>query len=264
VVAQRGYQQEQEHEFGQRGSPATVSFPPHSYGDYAQAAQAWGLLTSTSPDNADLVWACEPSSPLGQPYATWPESLTHQEPNELKRPESVLVLDCAYEPLRLSGSPCLCASQLNQVWQLWTPNKALGLTGIRAAYAIAPVNEEAVVEALEAMASSWPVGAHGVALLQAWVQPEVQQWLANSLLTLKAWKLDQIALLQSLGWTCLPSDANFFCAQPVQAVDVSRLRDAGVKLRDATSFGLPGYFRVSVQGPEAQAALRATLQGMLL
>lgn len=243
---------------------ATVSFPPHSYGDYAQAAQAWGLSTHASPDRADLVWACEPSSPLGQPHATWPESLTHPEPNDFKPPESVVVLDRAYEPLRLQGSPSLSATQLNQLWQLWTPNKALGLTGIRAAYAIAPVNEDSTVEALEAMAPSWPVGTHGVALLQAWVQPEVQQWLADSLLTLNAWKLEQIARLQSLGWTCLLSEANFFCARPAQAIDVNRLRDAGIKLRDATSFGLPGYFRLSVQDLEAQAALLATLQGTLV
>lgn len=256
AVAQRGYQQ--------GCGVAAVSLPPHSYGDYAQAARAWGLLTGVSPGNADLIWACEPSSPLGLPHATWPHSLPNQEPTEFKRSESVLVLDRAYEPLRLEGSPSLTTAQLRQIWQLWTPNKALGLTGIRAAYAIAPVSAQPLVEALEAMAPSWPVGAHGVALLQAWVQPGVQQWLANSLGTLRAWKADQIALLRNLGWTCLPSDANFFCVQPAQAVDMSRLREAGVKLRDATSFGLPGHFRLSVQGPEAQTALRATLQGMLV
>ena len=253
VVAQRGYHQ--------GCAPATVNFPSHSFGDYAQAAQAWGLSTHASPGSADLVWACEPSSPLGQPHATWPESLTQHEPNELNRPESVLVLDRAYEPLRLEGRPSLNAAQLSQVWQLWTPNKALGLTGIRAAYAIAPGKDGDIVDALESMAPSWPVGAHGAALLHAWVQPEVQQWLAKSLLTLKAWSLDQVTLLQALGWTCLPSEANFFCAQPARAVGVNLLRHAGIKLRDATSFGLPGYFRLSVQGPQAQAALKACLLG---
>ena len=248
--------------------PATVSFPLHSYGDYAQAARAWGLLTSASPDSADLVWACEPSSPLGQPHATWPESLTQQDPNGLQQPESIVILDRAYEPLRLEGRPSLSAAQLGQVWQLWTPNKALGLTGIRAAYAIAPLNltghAQPILDALEVMAPSWPIGVHGVALLQAWVQPEAQHWLVSSLSNLRAWKLDQIALLQRLGWASLPSEANFFCARPAQVVDVSRLRDAGIKLRDAASFGLPGHLRLSVQGPEAQAALQASLQGMLV
>lgn len=237
--------------------PATVHLPNCAYGDYAHAAQAWAMASVASSDSADLIWACEPSSPLGQPHAAWPESLQHDKPLQS---ESVLVLDRAYEPLRLSGSVGLTSDQLNRVWQLWTPNKALGLTGIRAAYAIAPVNAQAFVGTLEALAPSWPVGAHGVALLNAWVQPEVHQWLIESLQTLRQWKVDQLELLQSLGWTCLPSDANFFCAYPLLAVDVSRLRAAGIKLRDAASLGLPGHFRLSVQGPQALAALGAALQ----
>jgi histidinol-phosphate aminotransferase len=34
-----------------------------------------------------------------------------------------------------------------------------------------------------------------------------------------------------------------------------QLRSAGLKLRDASSFGLPGWVRVSTQSPDAQAAL---------
>jgi histidinol-phosphate aminotransferase len=95
--------------------------------------------------------------------------------------------------------------------------------------------------------------------LQAWVQPEVQAWLTDSLHTLRDWKARQIAQLETLGWTCLPSDANFFCAQPPQAVDVNALREAGIKLRDATSFGLPGHVRVGVLPPAAQDALQVAL-----
>jgi histidinol-phosphate aminotransferase len=165
------------------------------------------------------------------------------------------VLDCAYAPLRLEGEATLTEAQRAQVWQLWTPNKALGLTGVRAAYVIAPQGAHNSVTALERLCPSWPVGAHGVALLQAWVQPEVQAWLAKSLVTLRGWKTRQIAQLEALGWICLPSDANFFCAQPPQAIDVAALREAGVKLRDATSFGLPGHVRLGVLSPEAQDVL---------
>jgi len=37
------------------------------------------------------------------------------------------------------------------------------------------------------------------------------------------------------------------------------LRSLGIKLRDATSFGLPGLVRVSVQAPEAVDALEAAM-----
>ena len=228
-----------------------VCLPPHSYGDYLQAAQAWGLAVTQQPSDAQLVWACEPSSPLGGSHVSWPVF-------PIKVP---LVLDRAYEPLRLSGQPSLTRDPLAQIWQLWTPNKALGLTGVRAAYAIAPLGSEEAVAALERLCPSWPVGAHGVAMLQAWVQSDVQAWLASSLRTLRDWKSRQIDLLQALGWHCLPSEANFFCARPAPGCDLTALRAAGIKLRDTTSFGLPGHVRLGVLPPDAQDALALALQG---
>ncbi|MEY3124051.1 MAG: hypothetical protein RLZZ573_571 [Pseudomonadota bacterium] len=255
-------------------SPALVSLPPLAYGDYAHAAQAWGLHTTPHPDAAQLVWACEPASPLGGAHTAWPTWLADlgADPQawptpqaQAPQPRAPLVLDCAYAPLRLGGAPSLSAQQRNRVWQLWTPNKALGLTGVRAAYAIAPEGgqaeqvEMADVAALERLCASWPIGAHGVAMLQAWVQPEVQAWLAQSLQTLQDWKTRQIAMLQALGWNCLPSEANFFCAIAPIALNVVALRQAGIKLRDATSLGLPGHVRLGVLPPEAQDALALAL-----
>lgn len=234
----------------QRKETPRIFLPEHSYGDYAQAAQAWGLVEAATADTAQLVWACEPSSPLGIAHGPWPGQLS-----------ATLVLDRAYEPLRLTGACSLTSTQLAQVWQLWSPNKALGLTGVRAAYAIAPVGAEDKVAALERLCPSWPVGAHGVALLQAWVQPDVQAWLAASLLTLQVWKERQIRILERLGWHCLTSDANFFCARPALGCDLTQLRAEGIKLRDTTSFGLPSHVRLGVLPPVAQDALSLALQG---
>lgn len=229
----------------------SVSLPLHSYGDYAQAARAWNLELTTTSTQTDLVWACEPSSPLGGAHTQWPD-WSQDVP---------VMLDRAYEPLRLSGESSLNEQQLTKVWQLWTPNKALGLTGVRAAYAIAPLGAQMDVMGLERMCASWPVGAHGVALLQAWVQPSVQAWLCDSLHILREWKVRQLSLLKNLGWDCTASDTPFFCARPPGDVthdlpfDLQQLRLVGVKLRDATSFGLPGWVRLSVQPPTAQNEL---------
>ena len=234
-----------------------VCLPPHHYGDYAQAALAWGLPKASAAD-AGLLWACEPSSPLGQRHAGLAALVDGLQG---LRVGQQLVLDCAYAPLRLAGAPSLDAVQMDRLWQLYTPNKALGLTGIRAAYAIAPLGADTAP--LLALCPSWPVGAHGVALLQAWCSPASQQWLAQSLPTLRAWKARQMALLTSLGWVCLPSEANFFCARP--AIDgapqmLHRLRGHGIKLRDATSFGLPGHVRLGVLPPAAQDALAQAIK----
>jgi histidinol-phosphate aminotransferase len=158
---------------------------------------------------------------------------------------------------------------LQKFWQLWTPNKALGLTGVRAAYVIAPQDSEdavAQVVQLERLAPSWVVGAHGVAMLQAWTEPAVQTWLAGSLARLRDWKARQIAICESLGWICLPSNTNFFCARPAlpQGMDLQQalghVRAQGIKLRDCTSFGLPGHVRLSVMPPAAQDALHHAWQ----
>ncbi len=228
-----------------------VWLPPHHYGDYAAAAQAWGLQRVERAEQAQLAWACDPSSPLGQAQPGL---------GELVAAAPVLVLDRAYEPLRLDGALALTQEQLLRVWQLWTPNKALGLTGVRAAYVIAPLGALEAVKQLEQLCPSWPVGAQGVALLQAWTQDTVQAWLRDSLATLRAWKARQIGVCESLGWPCEPSVANYFCARPdlqgsELAVALQALRAQGIKLRDATSFGLQGRVRLGVLPPAAQDAL---------
>ena len=241
--------------------------PAHSYGDYAQAARVWGLDIARAPAapgrQPALHWACEPSSPLGQSdpaLMSW-----HGGPSADLR-----VLDCAYQPLRLDGRhSTLPASALPagalpaSAWQIWTPNKALGMTGVRAAYAIAPEDAAADVAALQALAASWVVGAHGVALLEAWTTPAVQQWLARSRGQLAQWKAAQIALCTALGWRVVPGSlANYFVARwPAHEGAQMRARLAwlrrehGIKLRDTASFGLAGAVRLGVLPPASQQAL---------
>ena len=234
-----------------RGGGHTVWQPAQAYGDYARAAAAWGLQRVADPAAADLLWLCEPSSPQGmaEPLA---QAVTGQG--------GVVVLDRAYEPLRLAGRCSLDAAALDTVWQLWSPNKALALTGVRGAYAIAPIGASALLPRLVQLAPSWPLGAHAVAMLSAWVQPETQAWLAQSREQLRGWKRQQVDGLHRLGWHCLPSDANYLCAQAPGPVSVAGLRAQGIKLRDTTSMGLPGHWRLSVQPPAAQNALAAAFR----
>jgi len=234
-----------------RAGGRRVWLPALSYGDYAHAAKGWGLLRVNEPGQADLLWLCEPSSPLGTA-----ELLA----NAVARQGGVVVLDRAYEPLRLSGHCSLSADAQDHVWQLWTPNKALGLTGVRGAFAIAPLQGQTLQRSLEQMAPSWPLGAHAVAMLTAWVQTDTQRWLAQSRVQLAEWKFAHQAMLQGAGWQCLPSEANYFCASAPQPLNVEVLRAQGIKVRDTTSLGLPGHWRLGVLPPAAQAALMAALE----
>lgn len=228
-----------------------VWIPPHAYGDYAQAARAHGLPILREAALASLLWLADPSSPFGRSdidWAWWHDCL---------RDDQMLVLDQAYAPLRLNAHDPLPQNLRDRLWQLWTPNKALGLTGVRGAYAISPGHQHVTCQNLRAMASSWPVGAHGVAMLDAWCSDQSQAWLQASLRQLTQWKQLQMAACVDLGWQVEGGVANFMVAR---SLDMSRLvpalRELGVKLRDATSFGLPEAARLRVLPPESQQALR--------
>jgi histidinol-phosphate aminotransferase len=231
--------------------------PQPAYADYAHAAAVWGLRRASTPAEADgIVWLCDPHSPLGYSLdATAVRSLP------VRNPAAWIVVDAAYAPLRLHGPGMLADAALReQVWQLWSPNKALGLTGVRAAYLVAPRAVPAVaLDALQALAPSWPLGADGVALLQAWVEPATQRWVQSSRQRLARWRAALRTQLLRRGWTCLASDTPFFCARPPRPLAHTALRAWGIKLRDTSSMGLAGWWRLSAQPPRACAALARAL-----
>lgn len=242
---------------GARLAPGSVAIPALAYGDYAVAAHACGRRVVGIDDaTATLRWYAEPSSPLGQDTAA-PADVA----DVAARPT---VLDLAYAPLRLSGEPCWSTDHRDAVFQLYSPNKALGLPGVRGAYAIAPVRASWPVQAwcaaLEAAQPSWPLGAHAVALLECWSEPAAQAWLADACGTLRGWTDALRSALAELGLEPAPSVTPFLCARLPSAARTGALRAYGLAVRDTASFGLPGWMRVSAQKTEALAALRAALR----
>ncbi|MFN3956743.1 MULTISPECIES: aminotransferase class I/II-fold pyridoxal phosphate-dependent enzyme [Tepidimonas] len=231
-------------------------WPVPGYGDYAHAARVWGLAHASGPALACAGWLCDPGSPLGQPE----DAAAAQA---LLAAGAPVTLDLAYAPLRLQGEPALTERQRARCWQLYSPNKALGLTGVRAAYVIAPEDAgPGELAELQALAPSWPIGADGVALLAAWIEPSTQRWLQATLGTLAQWKAALVQTLQARGWEVAASVTPFACARPPQPLDAAALRARGVKLRDAASFGLPGWWRLSAQPPQALQALAEALDAL--
>ena len=139
---------------GNTAQPA-VWLPAYHYADYAHAAALHGMVQVADVGQADLIWLCAPSSPLGQALAL-PQQWAQ------RRQSSTVVLDCAYAPLQLTDSPLLPeAFNRHAAWQIFTPNKALGVCGLRAAYAIAPQHlPDDAVQSVAARAASWPLGAY--------------------------------------------------------------------------------------------------------
>ena len=226
--------------------------PRFCYSDYQTAAKAWNLVTSAAIQDANLIWACDPSTPFGENACSLSALI------DSLQAQQICVLDRAYDPLRLSGKSLLNQTQLDKVWQLWSPNKALGLTGIRAAYAIAPKGAIALTPELELLAPSWPLGVDGISMLSSWTKYETQMWLQESLSRLREWKIQQLQRCQEMGWEIHTSETNFYCAKP-PTTDLYplllQLRRSGIKLRNTLSFGLPGYVRMSVLAPASQIRL---------
>ncbi|MFY7863276.1 aminotransferase class I/II-fold pyridoxal phosphate-dependent enzyme [Roseateles sp.] len=238
-----------------------VWVPEPGFGDYAAAALALGLplrryshvehLLEALHAEA-LVWICEPCNPTGA-------SLSSEALEALSARAGLTVVDRAYEPLRLTGAAPLMP---NRCWQLHCPNKALSHTGVRAAYLLAPAAADplslALSQKLSELASSWVLSAEGQVLLLQWRRPEIQTWLAESREQLRSWGQQQRQMLADLGWQQEDSCTPFWLARPPQALP--ELRGHGIKLRDASSFGLPNWVRIATLPPSSQLALQKVIQ----
>ena len=257
-----------------------VWVPQPGYGDYAAAAQALGLAVrgydghtgeglqegigvdgvGAGDDVPSLVWVCDPCNPTGLGASS--ALLTTLRSLLSRQPDTWLAIDRAYEALRLAPPrapwpPDLLAC----AWQLMSPNKALGLTGVRAGWVIAPAGSPRLTS-MHALAPSWVLSAEGVCLLQHWVLPETQAWLHAARLTLLDWRDQQHAMLREMGCHVADTDTPFGLVSPppewgIERVHARReaLRQRGIKLRDATSLGAPGRWRLGTLSPQAQADL---------
>ncbi|SEL70478.1 histidinol-phosphate aminotransferase [Roseateles sp. YR242] len=255
-----------------------VCVPQPGFGDYRAAAEALGLAVvgyadtqalAAAMDQPCLVWICDPCNPTGATFSAADWALVARACRDTG---SHVVVDQAYEPLRLLGSSALPEEMANRVWRLICPNKALALTGVRAAYLLAPAHET-WRQRMETLASSWVLSAEGEALLRAWACERVKDGLMASRPLLRQWGDEQRARLAACGFEPMAgSVSNFWLARlpgaeaglppgqlsaatPAPVDLVQALRTHGIKLRDARSFQRPGWVRLSVQKPEAVDAL---------
>lgn len=242
---------------GARLMPGPVAVPALAYGDYRAAAMAWGRPVVDEGDaRAMLRWQAEPSSPLGQDAA--PPAHPGDRPT---------VLDAVYAPLRLQGQGLWRDEHRAQVFVMHSPNKALGLCGVRGAYAVAPAQEAGVAwdvaawcQALQDAEASWLLSAQGVAMLDSWTQAATQAWLTTSLQSLHCLRAGLLDTLGACDLPAMPSTVPFLLAPAPAGWSSARLRGAGIAVRDTTSFGLPGHWRLCAPGWEAIAALKHALQ----
>jgi histidinol-phosphate aminotransferase len=240
-----------------------------TFGEYLRAARATGLPVQSGTRvaaRALLHWCCNPDNPSGA-IRDGEIAAAVKRMSAPRGARGVVVADLAYWPFRqLLGAKSnlqLDAPWSDAVVQLWSPNKLHGLTGVRAAYLILPATCPRLDRTqLEALAPSWPLGADGVDLLAGHTQREAMRFLDETAPTLRAWKRLQDQRLVAKGWKPRVSEMHFGLWQPPvprpsQRAWHAALRAAGIKVRDAQSFGRPGWVRLVTRAPQQVEALIA-------
>lgn len=228
----------------------TVMHRRPGFGEYAHAARcaARPAVAYADAESASLepgtFFICLPDNPDG--YCPSSSALA-EIAGRCVASDALLVLDLAYLPL-LESPPSLPESALH----LHAPNKATGLTGVRAAYAVAPTEELGRI--LSASAPSWVVGTEGVGFLESIADAETRSWIARTAPEARRLRSLLAGVLRDAGFEVRESAATHLVARHPQWRDASALttswRARGVRVRNTASMGLPGWIRMAARPEE--------------
>ena len=198
--------------------------------------------------HAALAFLCCPNNPTGEvPDPAFITMAARQGP---------LVVDLAYASLCGGTLAAAIEAAAAKAWRLYSPNKAFGVTGVRGAYLIAPRPVCRLVDE----APSWVIGRDAVAMLEACIEQPARAWLAASTPRLWRWRTELAEGLRRLRLEVRESPATFLLVDVGDGGRVGKgLRAAGIRVRDARSFGLERCIRLSAQRPPARKALLAVL-----
>lgn len=232
-----------------------------TFSEYAHAAAVARLPAVVAEDadayldllpGAGVAFLCQPNSPDGRIRDA---AVTTTIGEASRRAGVPVVCDLAYAPLAEDAVPVPPGA-----WELHSPNKSHGTTGVRAAYLLAPRDP---ATRLRARAPSWVLSVHGEAFLRVTAGEAAERWVASTRPRLWRWRDGIAAALAERGLPVHPGRANYLLADVGVlggATPVTRaLADRGIGVRDATSFGLPDCLRLRAHTPSALDALLTAL-----
>jgi histidinol-phosphate aminotransferase len=195
------------------------------------------------------VFICNPNNPTGL-YLSRREIESVLEAME----DSLLILDEAYVTfVEKRWNPFDLIEQGNVV-VLRSMTKDYGLPGLRLGYAVA---RREIIDSLRLVLPPWNVNA--IAQKVGADVLEKEEYLRQSLRQIREAKRFLTEELNRLGFTVLPSDANYFLVKVGNAPECHRsLLQQGILVRDCTSFGLKEYIRIAPRTmPECQKLIAA-------
>ena len=245
-----------------RAHRGTVHALGPTFSEYGRCARLEGSPWTEERSPADFLAAHVDGRRLG--FVCWPNNPTGDRwPLDFVREASLagpLVLDLAYSPFCDATEPAALERAAPRALRLYAPNKAFGLCGLRAAYLVLPESRPD----LDHLAPSWVIDRAAEAFLAATVTPEALDWLEATKPVIAAWRSALARDLRALGLEVRESPATFLLARVPRATEVTAaLRSRSLRVRDATSFGLPDHLRLSAMPPPARTNLVKELTGLL-
>jgi histidinol-phosphate aminotransferase len=188
------------------------------------------VIDRTAPGQAPparLVYLSNPHSPTAHvlPATDWPQA-------------QIVIVDEAYGPFL--AEPATWPLYPNVI-RVQSPGKAHGLLGLRLAYALA---RPALAAHLDNLQPAWAIPGPVAEVL---AELPGQTWfLQETLGQVRAWAAELAEALDAR-----PTGLHFFSISVNDAPGLAvALLNRGIRLRDCTSFGLPGRLRIAAQRPE--------------
>ncbi|MEM7415742.1 MAG: aminotransferase class I/II-fold pyridoxal phosphate-dependent enzyme [Gemmatimonadota bacterium] len=255
------------------GTPVVIAGP--TFGEYARAARLHGgrayevrarrptlrvdldeLRSTVARLRPALVFLCSPNNPTG--HAVDVDAIAefaHSLPAG-----TLLVLDESYRTFAEGRLAPPHRPGEDRILHLRSFTKDLAIPGLRIA---AAVGAPALLETLRRAGPPWAVSAPALAALHAGLEPAVLARLGARWAELGRGRDALTHALTARGWDVLPSQTGFVLARADTAPLVSRrLREAGVRVRDTRSFGLPDHVRFAAPRSDALPILVEALDAL--
>ena len=244
------------HRFG--GKKSAVAVP--AFAEYEDAARAYGHSLAFTPfdliedaPKANLLWLAYPNNPDGRLLP-----LPVLESLLARRPRRTVIIDNAY------GELCPRAESLLPLLDRY-PNlvlvrsltKTFAIPGLRLGYILA---SERLISELQKLRIPWSVNALALEA-GGFILDRYDALLPDEETLARESEALQKALAELPDLDVTPSPANYFLVRMRRgtASDLKSflIESHGILIRDASNFRTltPGHFRLSVQSPEANAAL---------
>jgi histidinol-phosphate aminotransferase len=209
-----------------------------------------GLVRTITEVRPALVWLCHPNNPTGH---AWSHTALDELAATCAHEDALLVIDAVYLHLSDVQDPHLHRDSLQDALQLHSLTKTYRMPGVRIGYAVARSD---VARVLEQIAPPWMVSAHAQAAAWWAFTPDGQTFIQETVPRLMQWRTVFRDELRALGLEVAETRTSFFLVRTDSAARLkARAEEAGIRIRDGSSFGLPKDVRIATQHPEDNARL---------